>query len=473
MGGPASLLFHRTDRAGDVAGQREESSSLESLVDRGAAVDPRRLAAWVLGGPPNGAAETPYVGIDVEHVASPSASRHRRLASPSLADAPAFLRRALVDAVDVALAGVRRVAVATGGGLDSAVLLGLATEWARRTGGSAFAVSLDFGGPGDDRPHLAALERHLGCEVIRVRPEEAAPRMALLGTGADAAPIPFASMPMEVELCARARAHGADRVLSGAGGDELFGGSPHALADLALRGHPLRAVRAAGRLTGFGRPRSPAWSWVARPLLGRFLPTPVRAWRARRGDRNAAPSWAGPVARSFADEACRLSIAARQRPPRTGRERLAATRGDPHRRFLAWGRHQEEQASRVDCWDPYLDLDLAAAVTSLRQDYLLFGDRWRGLLRAAVRDLLPDSLRERTDKARFEPALQRFTEAAGGLRALLPLASARALASLGLVEPEPFGAAFERFASAPDDGLAWVALWPVLAAEAFLRGRQP
>ena len=478
MGGPASLVFRRRSLqslsptvGGDSVVPRA-SRSLAALLGAApheTAIDPVALASWVTRAPPNRTTATPYVGIELDHVMIPP-QRHLG-GPPALHEAPAYVRRALVAAVDVALAGVRRVAVATGGGLDSSVLLGLATEWAKRTGGTAFAVGLDFEGPGDDRPHLAALERHLGCEVLRVRPEEAAPRISLLSEGVDAMPILAASVPMEIELYARARANGAERVLSGAGGDELFGGSPQSLAEIAWKGHPLRAAHAARRLTGFGEPSSPAWSWVARPFLGRLMPARVRAWRARRQPAYELPAWFGPVARSFLEESRRHDDDRAARLSRDAAQSLAAIRSDPHRVVLAWGRHQEEQAAGIDSWDPYLDLDLAAAVIRLPPDYLLFGDTWRGLLRAAAGDLLPHSLRVRMDKARFEPALQRFMAAAGGLESLRPLASGRALAALGLVEPKAFAAAFDAFAAAPDEGRSWVALWSALSIEAFLRGR--
>lgn len=461
MGGPASLVYRRGPQS---------SASLAPLLDSTTPLDPSVLAAWVVGAPPNALERSPYRGVDVEHVTV--APREPRRARPHLVDAPAFLRRALVDAVDAALVGVRRVAVLTGGGIDSSVLLGLATDWAKRTGGSAFGVALDFEGRGDDRPHLLALERHLGCDVIRVQPEEAAHRIALLASGADGQPLGHPVTPMIVEMLARARAHGAERVLCGAGADELLGGSPQALVEIALRGHPIRALGAARRLSGFGQPRLPAWSWVARPLLGRALPARVRGWRARREQWYAAPDWAGPVLRSFfAEQRRHVGIHAR-RPPRTALQRFAAIRDDPYRTLAAWERLQLEHAGGVDVWWPYQDLDLAAAVAALPPDYLLFGDRWRGLFRASIGGLVPDSIREREDKAFFEPALQRFIgAAAGGLASLRPLASMRELASLGLIDPAAFGAAFERFVAAPDDGEAWVLLWPPLAVEAFLRGR--
>jgi asparagine synthetase B (glutamine-hydrolysing) len=410
-----------------------------------------------------------YRGIEVELEISPR--RTPRAPCASAAEAPAFLRGALDDAVDVALRGVRRAAVMTGGGLDSAVLMGLTVAWARRTGGSAFAVSLDFGGQGDDRPHLRALERHLGCEVLRVAPEEAAARISLLESGADAAPATSSTMPMEVEMLVRAREHGAERVLGGAGGDELFGGVPSSLAEMARRGRPLAACRAARRLEGFTRPRSPAWSWVVRPTIGRCLPGSFRAWRGRRHAQLPKLAWAGPVMRTYLDERRRLAGEVNRGRPSTARERLAASWDEAHQVVVAAGRQVEEQVAGVDCWYPYLDRDLVAAVASLHPEYLLHGDRWRGLLRASAHDLLPASLRERMDKAHFEPAMQRWLQAAGGLEPLRELGSGRELASLGLVEPAAFAAAFDAFVADPGDPQYWVSLWASLAVEAFLRAR--
>lgn len=461
MGGPASVVYRRG---------RESASLLSQLVDGSTPVDAVGLAPWVVGWSANEVGRTLYADVELELVtrsprvvAEPCASRDA---------APAFLRGALERAVDVALAGVRRAAVLTGGGLDSAVLMGLAMAWAKRTGGSAFAVSLDFESAGDDRPHLRALEHHLGCEVIRVRPEDAAARIALLDTGADAAPATSSTMPMEVELLARARAHGAERVLGGAGGDELFGGTPSSLADVARRGHPLRAARMARSLRGFARPRRPAWSWVARPLLARCLPGSLRAWRGRRHAVLPVLPWAGPVVRAYLTEKRRLAGEQNRRLPRTPAERFATLYDGPQQVVIAAGRQVEEHVAGVDCWYPYADPDLIAAVVSVEPEYLLFGARWRGLLRAAAHDLLPDSLRERMDKAYFEPAMRRWMVAAGGLESLRRLSSGRELAALGLVEPKAFSEAFDRFVATPDDGESWVSLWSALAVEAFLRGRR-
>jgi hypothetical protein len=92
----------------------------------------------------------------------------------------------------------------------------------------------------------------------------------------------------------------------------------------------------------------------------------------------------------------------------------------------------------------------------------------RGLLREAMRDLVPDEVRWRETKSVMEPVLGQMIEGAGGFRVLEPLADARMLADLGIAEPRAFRRAFEALARDPDHG-PWVTMWPALATEAFLR----
>ena len=142
---------------------------------------------------------------------------------------------------------------------------------------------------------------------------------------------------------------------------------------------------------------------------------------------------------------------------------------DLYRVYLTWNRHLQEVASGLDCWDPYQDSTLIHAVGRLPRDILLAGDRWRGLLREAMRGLLPESLRLRMDKAKSERSLVRFVDALGGLASFRALASVDRLADLGVIEPARFRDAFTDFEAHPGDGPSWVTLWPVLAVESFLR----
>src|SRR5687767_12923942 len=213
-----SLSFHSSTRS---------ASRLAELVDaERAPLDPDVLAVRANFEAPSDAEETPYVGIRCRlHEPAPiDVDWDEARTATSAVKAAELLRRVLGQVVEKTIGDARRVAVMTSGGLDSSGVLVLAHEWARRTGGSVFAVSLESEAPGDDRPHLRALEAKLGCEVVRLEAEDAAARVMSLIHGVDGAPFNCPSAPAEVELMARARAHGADVVLTGAGGDDLFDG---------------------------------------------------------------------------------------------------------------------------------------------------------------------------------------------------------------------------------------------------------
>lgn len=425
---------------------------------RGRPLDVATLGARLVFGSPPVDGATLYEGVRATYTRAgggeaPAAPRAR-----TPVEAAARVRQTLEQLVADALRGVERAAVLTGGGLDSSALLALAHRWGLRRGVSVFGVALDFGGPGDDRPYLAALERHLGCEVLRVRPEDAAARVDLFRRGVDAAPFTWPSGAMEVEGLARARARGAEVVLTGVGADELLDGDPRALARVALRS-PRAALRSARAMRGFERPPRPAARWLARPMISALLPAPVRRWRARRA-RVAPPAWAAPV---FLEH-----------------EAARELRGDapsriwelPHHEHLAWLCHQQEVAAGIACRQPFLDPRLRRLVGALEPAWLLHGDIRRGLFREAVRELLPAALVEREDKAGFEEGLARFLAASGGFDALRPLADGRELVSLGLVDGRRLGDAFAAFERAPTDGERWGAVWPVLAVESFLRARR-
>ncbi len=433
------------------AGGGPERDRLAAIVGANdhLAFDAEALAAAALAVPTNDPSQTVFRGVSRCRIEEePDLSSAKALPRSPL-EAAGFMRAWMDRAVERALRGVRRVGVLTGGGLDSAAMLALACQWAKRTGGTAFAVALDFEGPGDDRPHLRALEQHLGCEVVRVSPEQAAPRIALLD-GVDGAPFPWPTGPFEVELLTVARSRGAERCLSGAGGDELFDGEPRSIAAYARRGDFERALQTAQQLRGFDAPRSPIVSWLARPLLASLQPRALRTWRERY-KRASAPAWAGPVTHAFL------------------RARNTIAKGSAQRDYIAWLRHQEIVASGSDLREPFFDRDLTAAIGGLPPEWLLFGDVRRGLFRHALRDLLPESVRARLDKARFEPALARFFAAAQGFERLRPLAALPRLKALGVVTPTYQGPALDVFATEVEP---WLDLWPVLAVEAFLHARE-
>lgn len=454
------------------ASPRSTHPKVASVAD-GATLDPRVLSRWLLLEPPREIDETLYaeVGCTLSERSENASKIAREPARPQTCiEAAVALRSMLERAVVRAIGGARRVAVLTGGGVDSGGLLGLTVRLMRERGGAAFAVALDYHADGDDRPHLEALQRHLGCEVLRVTPEDAA-RRADLVHGIDAVPFASPTGPMEVEMLARARAHGAEMVLSGENGDALFDGIPHALADLTRTGRWYEAVRSASVLRGFDAPNGERiFGWAIRPAIARVAPPSLRRWRARRS-RPPVPAWAGPLTRASIEESwarklaeldVRFATGASEDPWPTEQGRV----------WIAWYRHQQEHASGIERSDPYLDRELVDWVHALPPVWLLEGNVRRGLFREAIRGFVPESLRMREDKASFEPAMFRFVETIGGFESLRGYARVPRLADLGLVEPKPFEKAFDELARAPIGSWQWSNVWPALSAEAFLaRGR--
>ncbi len=450
-------------------GQVPSTSDVLAPLAEGAALDCVALARWILLQPPHRLDETLYSGVGCTltdagaHAACIDGPPRAR------ADAAAALRRELERSIVRAVGRARRVAVLTGGGLDSGGLLGVTAHVMRERRGSAFAVALDYRAEGDDRPYLEALERHLGCDVLRVTPEDGARRAALVN-GVDATPFLSPTDPIVVEMFARARAHGAELVLTGDGGDALFDGSPHSLGDLTREGHPIAAIRAARSLRGFNVPRTRIIDWAIRPAVTHYLPRSIRMWNSRRR-KPAYPVWAGPVVREVLDESRARDLHELEARLASGAREQEGWPNEHTRVWFAWQRHQQEHVSGIERADPYFDRELVRWVHALPQAWLLEGGIRRGLFREAIRGLVPDSLRLREDKAAFEPAMVRFVESIGGFESFREHARVRRLADLGLVEPRTFEKCFDELAARPIVSCEWSNVWPALAAEAFLASR--
>lgn len=395
-------------------------------------------------------------------------------------DLPAALWAELRAAVGRATRGARRVAVLAGGGVDSSAMLAAAlAELRGATAAEVVAISLDFAGPGDDRPHRRALADALGIVPLLVTPEDAGahvPRALLM----DDLPYVGQSGPLDLALAARARDAGADVVLSGAGGDELFAGDLRELASLLLRGRLVTAWRAARGVVPPWAPSLPARvaDYLVRPLVRPLVPRRALAARARAADRGAYP-WAGAELAAMLADARAQGVAAQRPPPRTFDERARAWAHDT--RFLEHAdlRDLIERETGLEREDPFLDARLVAWVSALSIEQLNRGPRHRGLLReAAALGGVPSSITSRVDKAHFEPAFARSLAAAGGLDALADLPRLERLVTMGMVTERgaaSLRAAIVRDPSGPSSAEAWSALWQLMSLEAFLAqwGRAP
>jgi len=380
------------------------------------------------------------------------------------------LRERIFAVVARTLEGVDHVGVLVSGGVDSSALMAVAVAVARRSAKRVDAFNLHFAAPGDDRPHLDALCEMLGIVPLRVAPKDcsAALRDSFV---IDRAPTGWVQASWDISLTRLSTDRGVTRLLSGLGGDEVFGGDLRILAHRAREGHVFSALRSAARLKGLGG--SATWrmrSLVLRRLIVGAAPRSLRNAAAALRRRQDALQWAGPRLRRFvAGGAFEVGIVPNVRGRPTDRSWLEwLARSGVYLR-IGEARDQVDLAAGCLRADPFLDDDIVEFVASLRPELLFHGDWLRGLFRYAMRGLVPDSIRLRQDKSVFEPALRELVAGAGGFSTLEPLAKATALADMGLVEPRRFRERFDELVRMPLDPRLWLEVWPVLAAEAFVR----
>jgi asparagine synthase (glutamine-hydrolysing) len=216
--------------------------------------------------------------------------------SRSEADYGDECRALLDDAVRARLRGAGRPAVFFSGGLDSSIVLTIATSIARHEGRlEPLAISLAFDDPAaDETMYQRMLARELGAELATERPDavdanelrrQAARRYSLPDLPSD-----FAGRRLRAQM----KAAGARFALTGAGADVLFGGSVHRYADLLARGRIVSALKEYARDRTID---SAGWSRTALLTAGLWplIPAPHRA-RLRRAARringiDAERSW--------------------------------------------------------------------------------------------------------------------------------------------------------------------------------------
>jgi asparagine synthase (glutamine-hydrolysing) len=390
--------------------------------------------------------------------------------SGSADDLAVELREHILRAVERSIDGAEGVGVLVSGGLDSSAVLAAALTLTGRAESRVRALNLDFGGPGDDRPHLRALCDAFGIAPVRVPPRACA--SALHETFVvDRAPMSEPTTAVTLTLAREHRARGGSRLLTGTAGDAIFGGDMGTFARQAQRGHPIAALRAAARLKAWGvsTARSRVDFLVVRPLVKAALPLSLLRRATALNRRRRAPVWAGERLKGLLAGGAFDDGTSSRREGKDDRSWL-----DPLSRsaaFLDYSEFRSQVELKTGCqWvDPVLDVDLVEFLASLPPETLFHGGYVRGLLRLALRGLVPESLRLRTDKAGFESALVELMESAGGFATLEPLADTKALADLRLVEPRRFRERFDQLVRAPLDEYLWPEVWPVLAAEAFVR----
>ena len=478
--GARPLFLHHTAGALRFA---NEIRHLLALLPHRPAPDPACVAHWLaLSGRPG--TRTLYEGV---HRLEPGGMvildrrgfRRRRYWSPCFEpplelptdELAEPLREGLERAVERRIGASGATAVTMSGGLDSS---SVAAVCAARAPDRVLACSAVFPEhpEADESELIEELRRTLGVAgvVATVRPG------GLLAGVLDHLAmwqVPPAGWgdPWSLALLHAARERGAETVLDGDGGDEVFAPRNYLLADLLRAGHPFEALALARRLPGGGG--------AGRREVARVL--------SSFGLAGALP--AGPHGVVTAP------LTRRDAPPWLRRRTLRdlVETGDP----LAWKRldgprwwahaahglayeieaagvfeHQRRRAAMagLDARHPMLDLDLVEL--GLRQPPRATLDpRFnRPLLRAAMAGLLPDSVRLRPGKAWFQSLIVDCLTGPDGalLRQILsdPCAEVGAYVDLAAMRR----ALLEDERSREREPFRWMwQIWRLLTAECWLR----
>jgi asparagine synthase (glutamine-hydrolysing) len=409
--GVRPAYLHRAGRALRLA---TELPALLARMPRRPPPDPASVAHWIAASSRPGTA-TLYGGVErlapgtmllLDRRGSRAVRywepRYEEPVAGSAAELAERTRSGLEVAVGRRLAGDGATAVLLSGGLDSAAVAAVAAA----TGAEVSACSGTFPDhpAADEAELIAELRARLGLDG----PIAAVREGGLIDSAAehlDACGLPLLSWGdfWTLPLLREAAAAGAATVLGGDGGDELFGPRQGLVADQLWHGRPRRALATAGRLPGAG-PQVPrrevARLLASQSLLG--LPRPALAAVERARERRRAPSWLRPETRA---------TLARSDDP-TAWKRLdgplwwAETAHGIAHRFDEIGvfEHLARRAglAGLEARHPLLDLDLVELGLRQPPEATLDPRFTRPVLRAAVAGLVPDPIRLRPDKARFD-----------------------------------------------------------------------
>jgi asparagine synthetase B (glutamine-hydrolysing) len=480
--GGRPLYYASTAEGAWVACSRVEP--ILAVLGRRPAIDADRVAAHVAGLAHPDVEATSFAGV--RRVAPCTAveltpGRTRVAPRPSVErsplDAPVAevaeeLWRRFAASVARAIGGARSVAVMVGGGVDSSGLLAAAVAWAR--GASAREVSalaLDFDAECSDRPYLRDLARHLDIVPVRLPPRDAGPWFGESFV-LDAQPYILGIGPMEQLVFRRARALGADVLLSGYLADEILAGDMRVIATELTGGAPLAAVARAARLRlpWETTARERVSAYVLRPLLKPFVPRALVRPSAARVHAHDFP-WARDRMRRVL---ARIRDAnASLRAPRTPRERFDRFARDKVYADYADWRGQMESVTGMIREDPYADEDVLDLISRVPPSVLVHDDMHRGLFRVALGGRVPESIRTRLTKSWFEPAFAETAEAGGGLESLGALWDIGALADADIADPAGFRRSMEPLFRDPRSTAECSELWSLaiqsLACESFCR----
>lgn len=450
------------------------SSSLAPLVKSGDSVDDERLAIGIVHAglptrtvfseirivPPLRAIEVDREGHRERQRETPEIKEH----DGTVDELAEEVRAHVFDAVREATHG-RKVALMLSGGLDSSVVF--ATLWALRGASAKDVVALTIDCDGiDDRSYVRTMEEHFGIHVVRVNPRECRGfvEKALI---IDGAPTRHPFHPLWLACAQAAREHGAEILVTGAGGDEFFGGDFVTFL-ASLRRGDWRVIPGAFR-TRFSH--NPSLRYRLRTLLVAVLrpsmPQSLLVYRAMRSARNQ-PAWVGPRLRSARCMTARE--AATTKIPMSATDRYLRFARALQHAFVAEESARLRTVMGIDNVDPFYDERLVRLMMSISPTRLFSDYHHRGLLRRSMRGLLPERIRERVSKGRFESAYAAMMWPPDAWRDLLRFDRLHERGIVNRVEFQKYLAPLFDNPASDAAGYVWGHFWGALAAEKFLAG---
>jgi asparagine synthase (glutamine-hydrolysing) len=387
------------------------------------------------------------------------------------------VRAGLEVAVGRRLAADAPSAVLLSGGLDSAAVA--ATAVALGTGEvRACSGSFPDHPAADEAGLIAELRERLGLTgpIARVRAG------GLLGSAAEylaATGLPLLSWGdfWTLPLMREAAGEGVANVLGGDGGDELFGPRQNAIAAALRAGRPRRALALANELPGAG-PHLPRRE-VAAMLAAQAeiaLPSSVHARIALRREARGLPPWLRPEARRELLETDDPTAWRRLDGPLWWGEIAHGVADQLDQAGIFENLRLRAALAGVEARHPLLDLDLVELALRQPPEATLDPRFTRPILREAVAGLVPDAVRLRPAKARFESVVADCLTGPElpALRALLldPEAELRAYVDQRMMERQLFDGGGG--GGGPEIGsFRWMWLaWRAATAELWLRAER-
>jgi asparagine synthase (glutamine-hydrolysing) len=384
------------------------------------------------------------------------------------ADAVEAVRELFLDAVRLRLRSDVPVGTALSGGLDSSAiavtigrLLTTEAENARAVGPRQRTFTAYFEDSGfDERPYAKLVIDATRAEPhwITFTAEELTHDLPAIVRSQDE---PFGSTSQVAQwyVMRTAAGEGLKVMLDGQGGDEVLAGYR------AFVGFHLADLIAGGR---------------ARTLL-----TELASFRSQLG----APALATAALRPFAPERLTRFVRSRTRataslvhrelraaaPPELNGDFRFGTRLRRHQQLILGRRGLPEllryedrnsMAHSLEARVPFLDYRLVELLFSLPSEELIRNGRTKSILRRALSDLLPEPVRERTDKLGFVTPERRFLRGALGELAADVFAS-RSFAERGFVDTTAVRRRLEQHRR--EDVDAGFELWRALNLELWAR----